>query len=108
MASAVPPSRAEPLYPWKEEPPAAPRRPSRQLPPEDLDTLINRSWPPLANEAEPKRASVSPVAPGPLEEHRGGPWPELPEPSPADATEAEAALRQWERLSRFEREQRGE
>lgn len=103
-----PPNRAEPLYPWKEEPRAVPRRPSRELPLVDLDTLINCSWPPLANEAEPKSTSVSPVAPEPLEEHRGGPWPELPEPPPADSTEAQAALRQWERLSWLDREQRGE
>jgi hypothetical protein len=103
--SAEPPSRAEPLYPWKEEPPSVPRRPSQQIPLEDLDTLINRSWPPLANEAEPNRASVLPVT---LEEHRGEPWPELPEPPPADSTEAEAALRQWERLSRLDRELQGE
>jgi hypothetical protein len=108
VASAEPPSRAEPVYPWKEEPSAAPRRPSRQIPLEDLDTLINRSWPPLANEAEPKRDSVPPMAPEPLEKHRGGPWPELAEPPPTDSTEAEAALRQWERLSRLDREQQGE
>lgn len=107
-APAEPSRRTELLFPWKEEPPAPPRRPSRQLPPEDLDTLINRSWPPLANEAEPEQSAVSPRGPEPFGEHRGGPWPELLEPLPADSSEALTALRQWERLSRLEREPRGE
>ncbi|WP_044196926.1 hypothetical protein [Hyalangium minutum] len=107
-APAEPSRRTELLFPWKEEPPAPPRRPSRQLPPEDLDTLLNRSWPPLAKEAEPEQSAVPSRTAEPLEEHRGGPWPELLESPPADSAEALTALRQWERLSLHEREPRGE
>lgn len=107
-APAEPPRRTELLFPWKEEPPA-PQRPSRQLPPEDLDTLINCSWPPLAKEAELEQSAIPPRVAEPLEEHQGGgPWPELLEPPPTDSTEALTVLRQWERLSLHEREPRGE
>lgn len=106
--SAQPSRRTELLYPWKEDPPAVPRRPSRQIPLEDLDTLINHSWPPLAKEAEPLKFSPTPRGSEPFEESRACPWPELPESPPADSTEAQSALRHWERLNRLDREQRGE
>jgi len=95
-------------YPWGEEPAKEPRRVSPQELPEDLDALITRAWPPLVNEAEAKRASSHRLDSEPPEARRAGPWPELPEPPPAESAEALAALRQWERLSRLDREQRGE
>jgi hypothetical protein len=36
------------------------------------------------------------------------PWPELPEPQQVEVMDGEAALREWERLHRLDREQRGE
>jgi hypothetical protein len=86
----------------------APQRPSPRESPEDLDTLIARSWPPFANEAESKQAPAPPVEPEPLAARVGGPWPELLEPPPSESAEAQSVLRQWERLSRLDREQRGE
>ena len=54
---------------------------------------------------------TQPVPSGPHEEPEAGfssPWPELP-PAPApESTETVVELRQWERLRRLEREQRGE
>lgn len=107
-ASSEPSRRTELLYPWKEEPPAVPRRPSRQIPSQELDAVINRSWPPLAKEAETLKFSTPLRGPEPFEEPQACPWPELPEPPCSDSTEAQAALRHWERLSRLDREQRGE
>jgi hypothetical protein len=82
---------------------------SEQEPQEDLATLIERSWPDLAEKKEAQR-QVQPlsVAPERPEIRWSGPWPELPEPSPAESAEAGAVLRQWERLSQLDREQRGE
>ena len=35
-------------------------------------------------------------------------WPELPEVPPVEPADTSEALREWERLARLEREQRGE
>jgi len=95
-------------YPWGEEPRGEHRGAPAQEPQEDLQALITRSWPALAEAAEPKRVTPPGADPEPFEAHRSGPWPELPEPPPAESPEAVALLRQWERLSRLDREQRGE
>jgi hypothetical protein len=107
-ASAEPHERPAVAYPWGEEPGTERRAAPAQEPQEDLQALITRSWPALAEAAEPKRATPPRADPEPFEAHRSGPWPELPEPPPAESPEAVALLRQWERLSRLDREQRGE
>lgn len=107
------PRRAEPrewtptAFPWSEEP--AEERPRAPEPPpqEDLSTLLERTWPGLEEDEELPLASPAGDAERP-EIHWVGPWPELPEASPVEPAEALALLRQWERLSRLEREQRGE
>jgi hypothetical protein len=56
---------------------------------EDLSTLIERSWPDLLEKEERQLA-------------------QCPDVLPAESAETEALLRQWERLTRLDREQRGE
>jgi hypothetical protein len=95
-------------YPWSEEPAVVRQRDPVQEIQEDLPALIERSWPPLAERTE-RELELSPQAePMPAEARRSGPWPDLPEPPPAESAEAGALLRQWERLGRLDREQRGE
>ena len=83
------------------------RRPEQE-PQEDLSTLIERSWPDLAEREERRLAQQPSEAPARPEIRWTGPWPDLPEVLPAEPAEAEALLRQWERLTRLDREQRGE
>jgi hypothetical protein len=107
-AAAMPRERIPVAYPWGEEPaverPIAPE----QEPQEDLPTLIERSWPDLLEKEERQVARPPSEPPARPEIRWTGPWPELPEVLPAESAEAEAVLRQWERLTRLDREQRGE
>ncbi len=96
------------VYPWNEEPAAERKAASEQEPSEELSTLIERSWPDLAEKEEQPPAQPPSEGPERPEIRWSGPWPELPEASPAESEEAGALLRQWERLSRLDREQRGE
>jgi hypothetical protein len=79
-----------------------------QEPQEDLSTLIERSWPDLLEQEEQRLAQRASEAPARPEIRWTGPWPDLPDVLPAEPAEAEALLRQWERLTRLDREQRGE
>jgi hypothetical protein len=84
------------------------RADSGQEPQEDLAALIERSWPDLAEKEEQQPAQPPATPPERPGIRWSAPWPELPEALPADPAEAGALLRQWERLSRLDREQRGE
>lgn len=105
-------SRVQPPlnYPWSEESAAGRRTAPEQGPQEDLATLIERSWPDLAEKEEQALAQPPGPAPERPEIRWSGPWPDLPEEAspPESVEEAGALLRQWERLSRLDREQRGE
>jgi hypothetical protein len=107
-APVEPQQRPAVASPWSQAPAMKLRRAPQQEVPEELDALLTRSWPPLAAEAEVKRAPAPRMDSEPLEARGSGPWPELPEAPPSESAEAQAALRQWERLSRLDREQRGE
>ncbi len=96
------------IYPWNEEPTVERKVASEQEPSEELSTLIERSWPDLTEKEEQPPAQPPSEGPERPEIRWSGPWPDLPEASPAESEEAGALLRQWERLSRLDREQRGE
>ena len=100
------PSAALPF--WSEEPAVERRADSGQGPQEDLAALIERSWPDLAEKEEQQQAQPPTTLPERSEIRWSAPWPDLPEAPSADPAEAGALLRQWERLSRLDREQRGE
>ncbi len=93
---------------WSEEPAVERRADSGQEPQEDLAALIERSWPDLAEKEEQQQAQPPTTPPERPEPRWSAPWPDLPEALSADPAEAGALLRQWERLSRLDREQRGE
>ncbi len=107
-AAAVPREKSSVAYPWNEEPAVWRQPASEQEPPEDLSTLIERSWPGLTEKEEQQQAQPTSAAPERPEIRWSGPWPDLPEADPPESAEAGALLRQWERLSRLDREQRGE
>lgn len=106
--AAEPRERSTAAYPWSEEPAVERRAAPEPEPQEELSTLIERSWPDLA-EKEERQPAQPPSAPPERPEIRwSGPWPDLPEAPPSELAEAGALLRQWERLGLLDREQRGE
>jgi hypothetical protein len=107
-AVAEPRERIPAAYPWGEEPAVERQLAPEQEPQEDLSTLIERSWPDLLEKEERQLAQRPSEAPARAEIRWTGPWPDLPEVLPAESAETEALLRQWERLTRLDREQRGE
>lgn len=107
-AAAVPRERSPVAYPWGEEPAVERLIAPEQEPQEDLPTLIERSWPDLLEKEERQVTRPPRETPARPEILWTGPWPDLPEVLPAESAEAEALLRQWERLTRLDREQRGE
>jgi hypothetical protein len=107
-AVAVPHERIPAAYPWGEEPTVERQHAPEQEPQEDLSTLIERSWPDLLEKEERQQAQRPSEALARPEIRWTGPWPDLPEVLPAESAETEALLRQWERLTRLDREQRGE
>lgn len=106
----VPSTQAQTLpivaYPWGEEPVVS-RKVDAEPPQHDLSALIASSWPSLADESTPEANSPPRFSAEAPEARRSAPWPDLPEP-PTDSAEEMALLQQWERLSRLDREQRGE
>jgi hypothetical protein len=107
-AAAVPRERIPAAYPWGEEPAVEHQDAPEQQPQEDLSTLIERSWPDLLENEGRQIARPPSETPARSEIRWTGPWPDLPEALPAESAEAEALMRQWERLTRLDREQRGE
>lgn len=103
-AAPAPRERPPALYPWNEEPAAERKAASEQETPEELSTLIERSWPDLAEKEEQPPAQPPSGGPERPEIRWSGPWPDLPEASPAESAEAGALLCQWERLTRLHRE----
>lgn len=95
-------------YPWSEEPAVERQIAPGQEPQEDLSTLIERSWPDLLEKEDRQLAQWPSETPARPEIRWTGPWPDLPDVLPAESAETEALLRQWERLTRLDREQRGE
>jgi len=107
-AAAEPRAYSPAAYPWSEEPAVEHQRAPEQESQEDLSTLIERSWPDLTEKEERQLAQQPTEVPARPEIRWTGPWPDLPEVLPAESAEADALLRQWERLTRLDREQRGE
>jgi len=106
--AAAPRERNLAAYPWSEEPAVERQGAPEQEPQEDLSTLIERSWPDLLEKEERQLALWPGETPARPEIRWTGPWPDLPDVLPAESAETEALLRQWERLTRLDREQRGE
>lgn len=93
-------------YPWGTEPVARPSSTLEQGSADDLSPLIPAPWPELPEESEPKPSPKN--SSEAAEARASGPWPQLPETPLTESPEASALLLQWERLSRLDREQRGE
>ncbi|WP_407737690.1 hypothetical protein [Hyalangium sp.] len=77
-------------------------------PGEELSPLIPYPWPELPEESGP---GPKPSLNGSFEASEAQPsrpWPELPQAPVTESPEASSLLLQWERLSRLDREQRGE
>jgi hypothetical protein len=98
-----------PAYPWNSEPHVSHGRVPRMDRPILRTTQAPDPWPKLVeqfvSEAQPPAGAPS-EAPEPRQ--LGGPWPELPESPQPDPVDGAILLQQWERLSRLDREQRGE
>jgi hypothetical protein len=98
--AAAPPWRDEPVA-EREAGPGSPLQASLPAPP-------RLSWPEPVEGSMPAAWTPPMDSSMPAGSLRGGPWPELPAPPPLEPAEGAALLLQWERLSRLDREQRGE
>jgi hypothetical protein len=99
-AEASEPSVAS--YPWRTGPAPKPSAAPEVAPGEDLSPWIPHPWPVLPEE------ELTPPLRRAAETRPSAPWPELPETPLTESPEASALLLLWERLSRLDREQRGE